>query len=63
MEEEEEEICACELCRQRSRYCLGIENIASKQVEFEIFLCKRCSRQVLLSYFIQTDSEYLKEGN
>jgi len=59
----EEEICSCELCKQISEYCLNIENLASNKVEFEIFLCKRCCRQVLLSYFIETDSDYLKDDN
>ncbi len=59
----EEEICLCELCKHLSQYCLNIENLASNKVEFEIFLCRRCCRQVLLSYFIETDSEYLKDDN
>ena len=55
--------CLCELCNQLSEYGLNIENLSSDKVEFEIFLCKKCCRKVLLSYFIETDSDYLKDDN
>ena len=66
VDETEDEIpdrCLCELCNQISEYCLNVENLSSDKVEFEILLCRRCCRQVLLSYFIETDSDYLKDGN
>ncbi|KJR43112.1 hypothetical protein MCHI_000990 [Candidatus Magnetoovum chiemensis] len=55
--------CLCELCNRISEYCLNVENLSSGELEFEIFLCKRCCRKTLLTYLTETDSDYLKDSN